>query len=222
MVARLCDGEGHYADMTRGPEARLWAIAAGVIAGLVASAVFTVALDLDRESLAGLALYVVGIGAVPFAVARWNVPYAVITTCVILVALYLAVWGLVPALPVVVGLVVSFFFRAPRFEQRSLRRVGVAVGAALVALGLFAVTVVPGDMHLVACVADGNRRAHSEVFDLIDDRHVEGIQGADSPGGILLELGGWPSDREVDDLVRRAEAIPGVERVGRDASTRCR
>lgn len=222
MVARLCDGRRHYPGMTRVPHARLWAIAGGVIAGLVASAGFTVALELDRESLAGLALYAVGIGAIPFAVAWWKVPYAVITTCVILLALYLALWGLVPALPVVVGLVASFFFRAPRFEQRSLGRVGLAVGAALIALGIFAVTVVPGDIDLVACVQDGDRRAHSEVFELIDEPNVQGIEGADAPGGILLELGGWPSDREVDDLVRRAESIPGVERVGRNASTSCR
>lgn len=222
MVARLCDSKGHYADMTRVREARLWAIAGGVIAGLVASAVFAVALTLDRESVAGLALYVVGIGAVPFAVAWWKVPYAVVTTCAILFALYFALWGLVPALPVVVGLVASFFFQPPRLGWRPVRRVGAAVGAALIALGVFAVAVVPGDMHLVACVEDGDRRAHSEVFDLIDDRHVQGVEGAETPGGILLELGGWPSEREVDELVRRAEAIPGVERVERDASTSCR
>jgi hypothetical protein len=208
--------------MTRVREARLWAIAGGVIAGLVASAVFTVALELDHASVAGLALYVVGIGAVPFAVARWPRTYAVITTVTVLFALFVAAWGLLPALPVAVALLASLFFPAPRFSRRAVLRVGAAVGAALIALALFAVTVVPGDMHLVACVPDGDRRAHSEVFELIDDPHVQGIAGADSPGGILLELGGWPSEREVDDIVRRAEAIPGVERVGRDDSTSCR
>jgi hypothetical protein len=208
--------------MPRREEGRLWAIAGGVIAGLLASAVFTVALGLDRETVAGLALYVVGVGAVPFAVAWWRLTYTVVTALTILVALYLALWGLLPSLLVVIGLVASFFFPAPRFERRTLVRVGAAVCAALIALALFAVTVVPGEKHLVACVPDGEREAHSEVFDLIDDPLVEGVQGAESPGGILLEIDDWATEREQEALARRAEAIPGVERVGRDDSTACR
>jgi hypothetical protein len=226
MVAPMCDGTRHYGAMVERAAAtdarRLWAIVAGVIAGLVASVVWMAAEHGGREDLAGLALYVVALGAVPFAVAWWQGVYIPLTSLAVLFALWLGLWGMFPSPLVALGLLVSLVFPAPRFDRRAIARPIAAVAVALLVVGAFALVVVPGDMRLVACVPFEERAARTAVFDVIDDPHVTSVQGADSPKGILLELENWPSDEEVDRIVRRLEAIPGVEGVGRDGSTRCR
>ena len=207
----------------RSPTLRWWLLCAGIALTAIASVIWVVDGHGSRVEFVALIIYCVLPTVVPLGLAQLPSPgFQLSMIGLLLVELYLLVWGGWPLIPAVLLQLAALLTRRPAPARVVARPVlGALAGTAALLLVTEFLVIPVGPDDVIGCIDpalsyDRQVETNNAIFDA--GERSPSWEGATGVGdGVAIELDDWVSDVEVDRVVARVRAIDGVTRVVRDA-----